>query len=100
LTQNGNRDSAQRRRHSQLTPTVRPRGLEELIEHPGLAAAVAVSQNATESRPLPHVPIQTAARDLPAAEQQANAPRPRRLALWERILIGAIASAFFVIIIS
>jgi hypothetical protein len=101
LTQHGNPASAQHRPHREPALTARPRGLEELTGHPGLAAAVALAQAATESRPLPQVPGETAPVDLPAAGPHASARRrPRRLALWERIVIAFVASALAVIVVS
>jgi glycosyl transferase family 2 len=82
------------------TYPARPHELEELFAHPGLAAAVALSQRATEVLPPPFVAHETASEEVPAAKQQAHRPRPRRLALWERILIGVLVSVSAVLVIS
>ena len=94
MTQHGNSASGRYGPNHEPAPTARPRGLEELTEHAGLAAAVTLAQFATDPRSLPQVPSETAPVDLPAAGQQANARRPRRLVLWERLLIVAVTSAF------
>jgi Glycosyl transferase family group 2 len=99
LTQHGKPASRRHRPHDQRTLAARPQGVQELIDHPGLAAAVAFSEPAIESRPLPHVPSERAPRDSPAAGPQENVPRPRHLAWWERILIGALTLAFAALII-
>lgn len=100
MTQHDNPASARHRPDRESALTARPRGLEELTRHPGLAAAIALAQSATETAPLPKVPSETAPVDLPPAGPQANARGPRRLALWERILIAAVALVLAAIAVS
>jgi Glycosyl transferase family group 2 len=98
LTLNVKRASRRRRpRHRALN--ARPQGVQELIEHPGLAAAVAFSEPVIESRSPPHFPIETGPGDRSAGGQQVSSPRPRRLRWWERILIGTVATAFAALVI-
>lgn len=103
LTPRGNPAPARHRRRRQHDPPPSSRGLRDLTEHPGPAAVVALADPATEIQPRPQVPGQNVPVDPPA---QGRPPKvltgrsPRTLALWERLLIIAITSAFATVIVS
>jgi Glycosyl transferase family group 2 len=99
LANKGNPAAARHHRHGQPASTAPSPGLRELTEHHDLAAQAEVARLATEPWPRAPDPRATVPVDLPAAPP-ANERSPRTLALWERLLIIAITSAFAIVVVS
>lgn len=99
LTHPGNPAPVQHHRDRQPAQSNRSRGLRDLTEHRGLAAAAALADLIAEPPP-PDIPS-GAIPVAPAAEKgSAKTRSPRTLALWERLVIIAITLAFAAVIVS
>lgn len=100
MTRHGNPTSVPHRPYREAAQAAHPRGLRQLSEQPGLAAAVSLAQSTIELPLPPHIPTEAVPPDLPNAVPQEKARRPRRLAVWERLLVFAVVLVFAAIVIS